>query len=296
MYDVMKGRFDETDCEPFAEMPELWITRGDVSDAGVKKGVEQGMVVMQAYLRKRIWPLPMGANADTLRQACQDGDSDMIEELIKLQIPVKGKDAFDIAGLSPIHYAARFGNAQPLRLLMEAQAEINVTGGALNETPLHCAAMHGRKEASTVLIKLKAEVGAKDRAAQSPLHHAALKGHVGACKVLLNGNADLEDTDTAGQTPLHLAAWHNKRDIVRYFIAVKCEIDTEDIRGQTAYDRAIEGGALECSDQLDIEQEKRIEEDYQRRLEEARRAGKDPKKVERIVKRRGSDADLEPPG
>merc|ERR1711896_2419 len=102
--------------------------------------------------------MPIGANPDTLRQACQDGDGDMIRELINLQIPVKGKDAFDIAGMSPIHYAARFGNVQPIKLLVAAKALVNAEGGAMRETPLHCAARAGRNKASLTLLSLKAEV------------------------------------------------------------------------------------------------------------------------------------------
>lgn len=269
LYNMVKGKHEKSDYEPFLEMPHGWLTRSDASNPGTKQGIVDGVMLLQKYLRHRIWPLPLGADVDTLRQACQDGDADMIEELIALQIPVTGKDAWDVAGMSPIHYAARFGNVQPIKLLVAAQADVNSAGGALNETPLHCAAMQGRNKASGVLLQLKANVHATDRGLQSPLHHASQKGHIGVVKVLLNANAQVEETDTGGQTSLHLAAWKAQQDIVRLYITLRCDIALEDLRGQKPYDRAMQAGAIECSDQLDIEREKREEEEFQRQAAEA---------------------------
>lgn len=286
IFDQVKAKHDTSDYEPFLNMTENFLARGDASDPGVKKAIVEGVMACQKYLRHRIWPLPIGADSDTLRQACQDGDADMVQELIDLQVPVFGKDAYDVCGMSPIHYAARFGNVQPIKLLVAAMADVNAAGGALNETPLHCCAMQGRNKGAATLLQLKAEVEARDKGLFTALHHAAHKGHLGVCKVLLSGNADLEGVDTAGQTPLHHAAWKAGNEIVRYFIAIKCEIDTEDNRGQTAYDRALQAGAAECSDQLDFEREKREEAEFQMAVEEAAKSGKD--KPDREATRRRS--------
>lgn len=281
MYKMVQGRHEHTDYEPFLEMPHGWLTRGDASNPGVKDGIAAGMMLLQKYLRHRIWPLPLGADADTLRQACQDGDADMIEELIALQIPVSGKDAYDVAGMSPIHYAARFGNVQPIKILVAAKADVNAPGGASNETPLHCAAMQGRNKASAILLQLGANVSATDKGLQMPIHHASSKGHIGVIKVLLNAQADLEAVDTAGQTPMHLAAWKSKQEVVRHFIKLKAEINTEDLRGNKPYDRAMQAGATECSDQLDIEREKREEEEFHRQAAEAaKKAEEEAKQAE----------------
>jgi dienelactone hydrolase len=269
MYDAVKIRHDLAACEPFLQMDPDWLVRGDASVPGVKDAIAQSVMEIQKFLRRRIWPLPLGADADTLRQACQDDDADRVEELIKLQIPVCGKDALDVAGMSPIHYAARFGCVQPIKLLVEAQAEVNASGGAMQETALHCAARSGRNKASATLLQLGAEVDNQDLARQTPLHHASLKGHLGVCKILLAGKAQLEEIDTAGQTPLHIAAWHSRNELVRYYITLRCNIDTEDLRGQTAFARATQAGCTEVSDQLDLERERREEEELQRQQAEA---------------------------
>jgi len=272
IYETIKERHDTCDVESFDKMAHGWLLRGDASTASVREGIADGVMALQKYLRHRMWPLPLGADSDTLRQACQDGDADRVEELIKLQLPVGGKDAYDVCGMSPIHYAARFGNIQPIKLLVAAEADVNAMGGAMNETALHCSAMHGRNKASAALVQLKAELDALDLGEQTPLHHASLKGHLGVCKILLNLHADIEMQDTAGQTPLHLAAWTARKDIVKYFIGLECSISTEDLRGQLPFDRAFGAGAMECSDQLDLERVRR--EEMEREKEAAAEAAK----------------------
>lgn len=297
LYNAVKGRHEFTDYEPFLDMPHGWLTRGDASNPGIRAGIANGTMLLQKYLRHRIWPLPIGADADALRQACQDGDADMIEELIQLQIPVCGKDAYDVCGMSPIHYAARFGNVQPIKLLVAAQADVNAAGGALNETPLHCAAMQGRNKASAILLQLKANVKATDKGLQSALHHASQKGHIGVVKVLLNANACIEETDTGGQTSMHLAAWKSQQDVVRLFIALKAEIDTEDLRGQKPYDRAIQAGATECSDQLDIEREKReLEAFHRQEAENAQKAEEEAKSAAEAARAAAAAGEAPPAG
>ena len=57
----------------------------------------------------------------------------------------------DEVGLTPLHHAAGCGNVEPMRLLLEAGAEIDVTNGR-HVLPLHCAAVRGHLEAVRFLV------------------------------------------------------------------------------------------------------------------------------------------------
>jgi hypothetical protein len=266
IFEAVKQKHPSTDLEHFTSMPYGWVIRGDGTSSGIMEGIESAIILAQKFIRKKTWPLPLGADINSLRQACLDGDSDMLEQLLKLQVPIHGKDAIDVCGLSPIHYAANAGNALPIKILVSAEADINVTGGARNETALHCAANKGRQKATAMLLHLKADIHAKDKGEMTPLHYSAWKGHSAVCKLLIKDSASPDATDTAGQVPLHLAAWHSRVDTVSYFIKLKCRIDTEDSRGQRPHQRAVQAGAMEIADMLDMEREKREAEAKQEQL------------------------------
>lgn len=73
-------------------------------------------------------------------------------------------------------------------------------------TPLHYAAKYGHAEVVELLIQHRAQVNALDGVGCTPLHYAALNGHKDVVRILLErGNALINFKTYGGWTPLHLA-------------------------------------------------------------------------------------------
>lgn len=89
--------------------------------------------------------------------------------------------------LAPLHLAARFGHVEVVRLLAEANGDVNVRGSFLRDTPLHMAAWHGHMQVMRLLLEKGADVNAVDRCGGSPLHVAdSLQGR----EILLRAGAN----------------------------------------------------------------------------------------------------------
>ena len=108
---------------------------------------------------------------------------------------------------SPITEAARRGDAQAVRSLLDRGADVNAAQGD-GMTALHWAAERGHAEVVGVLLSAPAAVEAKTRiGSYTPLHVAGRRGHAAIVVSLLEAGADPDVVTTnSGATPLHLAA------------------------------------------------------------------------------------------
>ena len=108
---------------------------------------------------------------------------------------------------SPITEAARRGDAQAVRSLLDRGADVNAAQGD-GMTALHWAAERGHAEVVGVLLSAPADVEAKTRiGSYTPLHVASRRGHAAIVVSLLEAGADPDVVTTnSGATPLHLAA------------------------------------------------------------------------------------------
>ena len=122
---------------------------------------------------------PAPEAADALADAVQRGDTDALQTLLASMSSDSGSEAAlctpDRRGLTPFHYAAIFGRAGALGVL---------------------------------LARCPAGVGARSTRGCTPLHHACRTRTAAACVApLLAAHADAAAADAAGWTPLHYAAY-----------------------------------------------------------------------------------------
>ena len=102
--------------------------------------------------------------------------------------------------------AARQGNKDAVRSLLETGADVNVTTGD-GVTALHWAALNGDVDLAKMLLLAGASVRATTRlGAYTPLLMAATNGDTGMIDVLLGAGADPAAPNGNGTTPLMLAA------------------------------------------------------------------------------------------
>jgi len=99
----------------------------------------------------------------------------------------------DNCDYTALHYAARNGNEDICKLLIEeGQADVNAVtkGGA---TSLHRAALMGHMKIVELLIKHQAQLDLQDEDGQTALHRAAIRGHLDVCKYLLQKEPKLKE-------------------------------------------------------------------------------------------------------
>ena len=97
----------------------------------------------------------------------------LIEKGADAKTPITDKS--DLEGVTPLHFAAGFGNTAILRSLLQKGALVNARSKS-GITPLHAAALGAHPDAVQLLIENGADITAKDANGQTPLG-AALAGN-----------------------------------------------------------------------------------------------------------------------
>lgn len=133
--------------------------------------------------------------------------------------PDRGADLMLTIGATPLLRAAKAGDAEAVRLLLEQGANPNLPN-LQGVTPVMAAAGLGSNEIDTrgrfktqpdqiatidLLVKAGADVNAHDSRGQTALHGAALFGYDEVIKDLVAHNADINAKDAKGMTPLDSA-------------------------------------------------------------------------------------------
>ena len=128
------------------------------------------------------------------------------------------KYPFKIEGMSPMHFAAMYGNICDLKSLINDSAISDYPRNDRKRTPLHYAALNGQLEAFKILLQKYGNVNPKDEEDHTPLFMAARNGHFEVCQFIIeqceknnssNGKRGLTPLHKAvknGLTPLRLAA------------------------------------------------------------------------------------------
>ncbi|CAG9799312.1 unnamed protein product [Chironomus riparius] len=115
----------------------------------------------------------------------------------------KAKDRNE-RGETPLHIAAKKGDLEGAKKLLEQGSNPNVTDFA-GWTPLHEAANHGHYHLAQILIKFGANVMATGLDDMTPLHDAASFGNQKLVKMLIEKGADPLFKNKKGKSPQDLA-------------------------------------------------------------------------------------------
>ena len=124
-----------------------------------------------------------------LHKYCREGSIQTVKELLssmkanKMNIKAKLHETHGLFSYTPLHEAARRGQAEVLELLLKEKGPVNAM--ASNRcTPLHLAALGGHSECARLLLKHGADLSAKDEYQRTPLHTAEISARTGVVKVL----------------------------------------------------------------------------------------------------------------
>lgn len=152
--------------------------------------------------------------------AAEYGNADMVKEMVKYYdseaASIKARN-----GLDAFHIAAKQGDVEVVKVLMEALPELSMTFDQSNTTALHTAAEQGHIEVVNFLLqKNRNMITIRKSNLKTALHSCARKGHLEVVKALLNKEPELAIwTDKKGQTALHMAVKGVSVEVVDELIA-----------------------------------------------------------------------------
>lgn len=171
-------------------------------------------------------------------------------------------------GYTPLHVAAKNGNAELCKLLIDYGANVNaVTPSKM--TPLHISVLENHVHIVQLLLENNANVHLREEGnRETPILLACSLGHTKIIQLLEERDANIEDVDENGNngfmlacenghvetiryllqsghspncrnkfnswTPLHFAASQGHVEIAKLLIQYKCDINARDDVGRTA--------------------------------------------------------------
>jgi ankyrin repeat protein len=164
----------------------------DVLSAAIAWPREKNSQIIEHLIEAGASPNNLGADGTTALY-CASGSKDekLVSRLISIGSNAESEKPED--GHSSLHAAAEEGNAEIIKLLLEAggKSKLN-TFDYIAETPLMKAVKKNSFEVARLLIDAVADVNAndEDRIGDTALKEAVYKGEVKMVKLLLEANAD----------------------------------------------------------------------------------------------------------
>lgn len=176
---------------------------------------------------------------DPIYQAIRNDDLNTIRALGVNDLEVKNR-----RGTTPLMYAAAFGSAEAVRLLLEKGANVNAKNTFNATALLWCA---GDPVKARMLLGHNADVNARSTQGRTPLMVAARKdGNSGIVSLLLAKGADPTAADNLGVTPLHQAAHAGDPSMVRLLLDKGADPNAMDAKGDTPLMGAAGIGSVEA--------------------------------------------------
>ncbi|KAL9687537.1 hypothetical protein QQ045_031941 [Rhodiola kirilowii] len=176
----------------------------------------------------------------------------VVQEVIKyydiVAAGLKARNGFDA-----FHIAAKQGDLDVLRVLVEALPDLTMTVDELNTTALHTAAMQGHTEVVSFLMESGSGLATISKSnGKTALHSAARNGHLEVVKLLLAAEPSLAvRVDKKGQTALHMAAKGQNLEVVKELINIDpTTVNMVDTKGNTALHIATRKGRVQIVKRL----------------------------------------------
>jgi ankyrin repeat protein len=133
----------------------------------------------------------------------------------------------------PLVDAARTGDKEALRSLLEKKADVNAAEGD-GSTALHWASYRDDTESADLLIRAGANVNAANDLGVTPLWTASLNGNTALVQKLLDAGANPNVALARGETPVMVAARSGRTKVIEQLAAKGANVNACGGRGQTA--------------------------------------------------------------
>ena len=156
--------------------------------------------------------------AGEIHDAIRGGDLAAVQRLVandKSLLTAKESD-----GSTPLHVAARAGNIEIAKLLLDAGADIKA-GDNENSNALHLAAVGGQREMIDFLLARGMDVNSADDNGMTTILFAVGFNHADLVPYLVSKGARIDCRTTGGTTLMHQAAYRGNLDLIKYLVSEK---------------------------------------------------------------------------
>lgn len=164
--------------------------------------------------------------------AARRGDVDLLRVLIEEE--KNDINQGDEDGSTPLHWAAYFDRLEAITYLLQRGANIDALNEKEAQTPLHWACIGKSLPSMLLLIKEGADITKSDKRGYDCLVHACQYGNVlMAHNLIVKQGLSVAHRDTEGHTPLHWAAYQNHESVARLLISLGADVRSVDDEGLT---------------------------------------------------------------
>lgn len=172
---------------------------------------------------------PGDFGGDPLYAAARQGNL----QCVKLLLEANAFNFFNSNGHSTLWIACNRGHAEVVGLLLAASAGADIVDMDAHVTPLMTAASAGNAQVTSLLLAARAEVDGKADLGVPALNLAARFDHCHVVELLLQARASQDLCDDYGETPLTAAAWNGNNDVVKLLLTTGAQKDLADLDGDT---------------------------------------------------------------
>jgi ankyrin repeat protein len=148
-------------------------------------------------------------------------------------------------GVSPLFMAALRNHKKIVQLLLNYKADPNIARIHDNLYPLMCAAKLGNQDNLKLLIQSDALVNCKNKHGQTPLWTAVYNSQVECVQCLLENNADRNAVDDDGESVLLTAVRIGNMSIIQSLITSGSDVNLQNHEGISPLIRAVQCQNLE---------------------------------------------------
>ncbi|MBM3610480.1 MAG: hypothetical protein FJX18_03005 [Alphaproteobacteria bacterium] len=180
---------------------------------------------------------PWGMSA--LHEAARGGNIDVVKKLVE-----KGADLNikDVDGRTPLYWASERGHPEVVLFLIEKGADPTITDDD-KRTILHRAARYGHTEVvKGVLEKTKLDINGEDSLENTALCWAAKNGHIETVQELLKNKADLNALKKNGGEIFQEIVKKGDKVMVQLLVSKGFDVNESDTTGKTALHHAAAEG------------------------------------------------------
>lgn len=234
----------------YVEIVKLLVARGAKAEAEVFQGTTTPLVAcagnsLSSFTERHMGIVNLlldnGHNIEALDEnggrplilAARNGNTELLKLLLDRGANVNARTSSDESGTSALDEVATDGRLELVRLLLDRGAEIKHKKKGF--TALHKAAMNGRLEVMKLLLQKGAIAEALETHCTTALHKAAMVGATDSVKFLLSHGFLIEATSlNKGNTPLLEAADSGSTSTVEVLLGSGANVNARNNDADTA--------------------------------------------------------------
>ncbi|XP_041363936.1 uncharacterized protein LOC121379401 isoform X2 [Gigantopelta aegis] len=178
-------------------------------------------------------------NGQTIHDAARKGNLERIKQLLEHYPELK--DSKDENGWTALHLATSTGQINTVKWLTTSGVSLDVETPT-GYTPIHIAAMNGHVNVMMVLAAMGASIIKETIDKQTALHLAAKGGHAYCVKWLVANHGRLDAEDNFGRTPLYLAEEYEQSMVADFLRACERELANPESSFSMLHNQYRQGG------------------------------------------------------